>query len=118
MPAQLSKLHVRFIQTQQHFSLRCEASGLKEKLPLGQLYIKDSSHFYFANLSGGLQEGSEVELVFTEANDYLTSLHCSCNVKVIEKEGQEYEEALLFFQQDASTINQVLLLGVEATEES
>ncbi len=118
MPATLSKLHVRFIQTQQHFSLKCESSALKEKLPLGQLYIKNNGHFYFANLSGDLQENSEVELAFTEANDYLTSLHCRCDVKVIEKGSEEYEEALLFFQQDASTINQVLLLRVETTKET
>lgn len=117
MPAILSKLHVRFIQTQQHFSLKCKASGLNERLPSNQLYIKNNSHFYFANLSGDLQDGSSIELAFTEANDYLTSLQCRCDIKVIAKGSDEYEEALLFFHQDASTINQVLLLYVEATDE-
>ena len=118
MPATLSKLHVRFIQTQRHFSLKCESSGLKERLPLDQLYIKNNSHFYFANLSGDLQESSTIELAFTESNDYLSSLHCRCNVKVIEKGSEEYEEALLFFHQDASAINQMLLLRVETTEDN
>lgn len=118
MPATLSKLHVRFIQTQLHFSLKCKASGLTESLPLNQLYIKNNSHFYFANLSDDVQDGSSIELAFTEPNDYLRALQCRCSVKVIATESEEYEEALLFFHQDASAINQVLLLRVETTDEN
>ena len=117
MPAQLSKLHVRFIQTQKEFFIQCRVNSKNQKLPLDNLYIKDSSHFYYANQTDDLQDGSSINLSFKTSNDYLKSLRCEISVKVIERGNDEYEEALLFFHQDESMIKQVLLLSVESIEE-
>ena len=117
MPAQLSKLHVRFIQTQNSFILQRGENAKNEKLPLESLYIKNSSNFYFANQADDLQESSSISLSFKESNDYLKSLRCEISVIEIEKGSDEYEEALLFFHQDESTIKQVLLLTIKATED-
>ena len=117
MPAQLSKLHVRFIQTQKSFFLQRGENAKNEKLPLEHLYIKNSSNFYFANQSDGIQDGSSISLSFKEANDYLKSLRCEISVKVIEKGSDEYEEARLFFHQDEATIKQLLLLTIEVTDD-
>ena len=116
MPAQLSKLHVRFIQTQTSFSLQRGENAKNENLPLENLYIKNSSHFYFVNQGDGIQNGSSLNLSFKKSNDYLKSLRCVISVTIVEKGSDEYEEALLFFQQDESTIKQVLLLAIESIE--
>lgn len=117
MPAQLSKLHVRFIQTQKSFFLQRGENVKNEKLSLEHLYIKNSSNFYFANELDDIQDGSSISLSFKEENDYLKSLRCEISVKTIEKESDEYEEALLFFNQDESMIRQVLLLTIETTND-
>ena len=117
MPAQLSKLHVRFIQTQKSFFLQREENSKQHKFPLENLYIKNSSNFYFANQSDTIEDGVSINLSFKESNDYLKVLRCEISVAVIEKGSDEYEEALLFFHQDESTIKQVLLLSIQSTEE-
>ena len=117
MPTQLSKLHVRFIQTQKSFILQRDENAKNEKLPLENLYIKNNTNFYLINQADDIQENSSISLSFKEPNDYLKSLRCEINAKVIEKGSDEYEEALLFFHQDESTIRQVLLLTLQTTEE-
>ena len=117
MPAQLSKLHVRFIQTQESFFLQHGENAKQQKFPLENLYIKNSSNFYFANQSDTIEDGISINLSFKETNEYLKALRCEISVMVIEKESDEYEEALLFFHQDESTIKQVLLLNIQSTEE-
>ncbi|MGB5964044.1 MAG: hypothetical protein WBF77_03285 [Sulfurimonadaceae bacterium] len=117
MPAQLSKLHVRFIQTQKSFFIQRDENSKNEKLPLEHLYIKNNSNFYFANQSSDVQDGSDTTLSFKEANDYLKTLHCSVHAMVIEKGSDEYEEALLFFHEDESAIKQVLLLTIETIDD-
>jgi len=117
MPAQLSKLHVRFIQTQKSFFFQREQNSKYAKLPLDHLYIKNNGSFYLANQSDDLESTSSVNLTFKEANDYLTSLHCRVQIEIIEIGSDEYEEALLFFHVDESAIKQVLLLTVEAIDD-
>jgi len=117
MSAKLSKLHVRFIQTQKEFFLQRGENSKNNKLPLDNLYIKDSSHFYYANQTDDLQDNSSVNLSFKTSNDYLKSLRCEISVKIIESGSDEYEEALLFFHQDKSVIKQVLLFSIESLEE-
>lgn len=118
MPPQLSKLHVRFIQTQKSFFLQRSEESKPEKLALENLYIKNNNSFYFANQSDDIGDGTAISLSFKEANDYLSSLHCDVKVHVIDKQSDEYEEALLFFHQDAAAIKQVLLLHIEAIGQS
>ena len=117
MPAQLSKLHVRFIQTQMSFFLQRGENSKNEKIPLENLYIKNTSEFYLANQADGIQDGLSLNLSFKKSNEYLKSLRCVISVKVVEKGSDEYEEALLFFHQDESTIRQVLLLTIESIKE-
>lgn len=114
MASQLSKLHIRFIQTQRNFFLLREKQGKGEKFPLNQLYIRNSSSFYFVNLSDALQEEQEVSLLFKEANDYLRSLQCTVTVHDIQRSSDEYEEALLFFHVEPNKVKQLLLLTVDA----
>lgn len=118
MPSQLSKLHVRFIQTQKSFFLQRSKESQAEKLALENLYIKNNNSFYFANQSNDIEDGTVILLSFKEANDYLTSLLCDVKVEVIDQQSDEYEDALLFFHQDAAVIKQLLLLQIEATQQS
>lgn len=117
MPAQLSKLHVRFIQTQKSFFLIKSKDSDGDKLPLEQLYIKDNSSFYFVNLGDEIPQHT-FSLLFKESNDYLKNLRCNVAAKVIEKGSDEYEDALLFFHADASDVKQLLLLSVESISDS
>ena len=115
--AQLSKLQVRFIQTQKSFFLQNDNDSKNSKLPLDNLYIKDSNSFYFANQSDVLDDKSMLTLLFKEKNDYLSTFTCKTTAHVIENGSDEYEDALLFFHQDPETIKQVLLLTVEDVEQ-
>lgn len=114
---QLSKLQVRFIQTQKSFFLQNDQDSKNKKFPLNDLYIKDSNNFYFANQSDVLNNQSTLTLLFKEKNDYLSTFSCKVIVNVIENESDEYEDALLFFHQDPATVKQVLLLAIEDVEE-
>lgn len=116
MAPQLSKLHVRFIQTQKHFVLQRSADSNNETLPLRQLYIKSNSSFYFANFADHIDDGTIVHLSFKESNDYLSSLRCTLKAKCIERESDEYTEALLFFNVDASAVKELLLLTIETVD--
>ncbi len=116
MAQQLSKLHVRFIQMQKHFVLQRSADSNNETLPLQQLYIKSNSSFYLANFADDIDDGTIVQLSFKESNDYLSSLRCTLKTKCIERGSDEYKEALLFFNMDASAVKQLLLLTIETVE--
>jgi len=117
MPEQLSKLHVRFIQTQKSFFLIKNKGTNGDKLPLEQLYIKNNGSFYFINL--GDEIGQQIfTLLFKESNDYLKSLRCDVSANVIEKGSDEFEDALLFFHADASEVRQLLQLSIESISDS
>ena len=113
MASQLSKLHIRFIQTQKHFFMTKENQSKGEKLLLSQLYIKSSSSFYFVSFNGALQDGEQAELLFKEPNDYLKSLLCQVSTAVITPASDEYEDALLFFHVDPAQVKQLVLFTVE-----
>jgi len=113
MQAQLSKLYVRFIQTQKSFFLIPEEGTKGAKLPLEQLYIKDSSSFYFANLGEQIDEGQTLTLRFNESDDVLNSLECRVSARLIEKGSGEYEDALLFFHLAPSKVKELLCLTLE-----
>jgi hypothetical protein len=113
MSSQLSKLHIRYIQTQESFFLATQSKSKEEKIPLNRLYIKNSSSFYFVNLGDALQDGQEATLLFKEANGYLKSLRCAVTVHDILSSGDEYNDALLFFHIEPGKVKQLLLLTVD-----
>lgn len=115
MPAELSKLHVRYIQTQKSFSLL--RGEIKQKLPLSQLYVKDNGHFYLLLQNNRLQEES-VRIRFSEPTDALKSLTCDVSVQEIESSSEAYEDALLFFHLGTSELKQLLLLSIDALSEN
>ena len=117
MPAQLSKLHVRFIQTQNNFKFQVDKGSQKESISLENLYIKNSSSFYFINTKSELVNSSNAILTFNEKNDYLAQLECQCELTIIEDGSDDYEEGLLFFQQDQNSIKQLVLLTIKSIKE-
>ena len=118
MASPLSKLHIRFIQTQKNFFLTGEDQSRGEKLPLGQLYIKNNNSFYFVNVNAALQDGQQAELLFKEANDYLKSLQCQVSTAIIAPSSDEYEDALLFFHVDPAQVKQLVLFTVETLKDN
>jgi len=115
MSIQLSKLHVRFIQTQKNFHLQT-ADTKTQKLPISQLYIKDNIHLYLINKSEAIKEENTLNLSFKEATPALNTLSCEFSVQEIQKESEGYEDALLFFNTDADEVNQLLLLSIKAID--
>ena len=115
MSTSLSKLYVRFIQTQQTFTL--ESKQQKQKYSSSTLYIKDNSSFYLINNEESLSSGENATLNFSEKNDYLKALKCKIETTLLEVGGTEYETALLFFNVEPRTVKQVLLLKIVTIEE-
>ena len=115
MSTSLTKLYVRFIQTQQTFTL--EHNKQKQKFSSSSLYIKDNTSFYLINNEITLTSGEKVALSFTEKNDYLKSLKCKVETTLLETGSDEFETALLFFNMEPRTVKQVLLLKMVAIEE-
>ena len=115
MSTSLTKLYVRFIQTQQTFTL--ESKQQKQKYSTSALYIKDNSSFYLVNNEGSLSSGEKMTLNFSEKNDYLKGLKCKVETTLLESGSTEYETALLFFNVEPRTVKQVLLLKIVAIEE-
>ena len=115
MSTSLTKLYVRFIQTQTKFSL------LHNKQPhpfeSRSLYIKDNTSFYLINNEVTLSSGDKVTLSFNTANDYLKSMKCKVETTVLEEASDEKETALLFFNMEPRTVKQILLLTIVAIEE-
>jgi len=117
MSVQLSKLHVRFIQSQKNFSLLRGEEKKQEKLPLSQLYVKDNSNFYLIIQNQSLQESENITICFDEATHALNTLECTVTKKEIIQGSEEYEDALLFFNTDISKIKQVFALHIDALDE-
>ncbi|MDA3946280.1 MAG: hypothetical protein PF439_06335 [Helicobacteraceae bacterium] len=113
MQAQLSKLHVRFIQTQKSFSLLKDDNSQGDVLAHEQLYIKNNSSFYFINKGDLIQDEKAITLLFKEPNDYLNTLRCEVSAVTIEKGSDMYDDALLFFHVDEADVKQLLLLSTE-----
>lgn len=116
MQQQLSKLHVRFIQTQKSFFLTTDENTKGDRHALSRLYIKDSSSFYFVNEGKEIQDGQTRVLLFKESNDFLDTLACKVSARIIDKSAAEHEDALLFFHLDASEAGQILHLSVESID--
>ena len=114
MSTSLTKLYVRFIQTQQTFTL--EHNKQKQKFSSSTLYIKDNTNFYLINNEVALSSGDKVTLTFNTANDYLKSLKCKVETTVLEEGSDEQETALLFFNMEPRTVKQILLLKIVAQE--
>lgn len=115
MSAQLSKLHVRFIQSQKNFYLLQGDS--QQKLPLSQLYVKDNNFFYFINTSEAIQENQNISILFKEKTHALQTLECSVNKKEILAGSEEFEDALLFFNEEESKVSQLFLLEVSSLKQ-
>ncbi len=97
----LSKMHVRFIQSQKEFGFN------QHKSPICNLYIKDQQTLYFFNTHSPL-ETDTLTLAFNEATPALNSLTLNVSVQRLTKGSEEYDDALLFF--NASTQPTELLL--------
>lgn len=118
MSAQLSKLHVRFIQSQKNFYLLREKESKGEKLPITQLYVKDNHHLYLVNQSDLIAEDQNISILFKEATDALNTLECTLSVDDIKKGSEDYEDALLFFNVDTDKVKQVLLLTIQTLNDN
>lgn len=112
MSTQLSKLHVRFIQTQKNFYL-FKGEGTKgEKLPLSQLYVKDNNNFYLINQNSPISE-DQVTLTFKEPTPALNTLTCKVSSQEMPNGSEEHEDALLFFNAEPQDVKQLLLLTIQ-----
>lgn len=99
----LSKLHVRFIQSQKDFTIGSQT------LPINQLYVKDMNTFYLALSNENNLQPNET-LSFNAPTPALNSLKCVCDVAALATEAQE--EALLFFQLKASKVWQLNIISL------
>jgi hypothetical protein len=117
MSAQLSKLHVRFIQSQKNFFLITDTGSKQEKLPISQLYVKDNSSFYLINEGKPLNEDEKLSIFFKEETHALKELQCDVTKQEIAHGSEEFEDALLFFNVDTSKIKQLFLLQINSLDE-
>jgi len=113
MSAQLSKLHVRYIQTQKYFYLSTGENTKNEQLSIAQLYVKDNDHFYLINNAQPIEETQNLNIDFKEPTPALDKLSCSLSSQNIPKESEEFEDALLFFNEEAENVTQILLLTIQ-----
>jgi len=118
MSAQLSKLHVRFIQSQKNFLLLTNDDAKGETLPISQIYVKDNSSFYLLNLGDPISNEQTLRILFKESTSALNTLECTVNIQTIEKESETYEDALLFFHVDTSKVTQLLLLNIQTVKDN
>ena len=102
----LSKMHVRFIQSQNSFFYN------GNKAPITQIYIKDNTHLYFLNTNKTLTEQS-LTLNFNEATPALTALKLTLDIERLSPESDEYEDALLFFNVSSKPTELLLLSLVD-----
>ena len=116
MSQALSKLQVRYIQSQKQFTLNVEGENKARRLPIGQLYVKDKEHFYLINVDEPLDAKQEMVLLCKEPDVAIKSLECKLGAKEIEKANSKYEEALLFFHIDAKKVKQLLLLSIKTID--
>ena len=118
MATQLSKLHVRFIQSQKSFLLLIGKDKKGQKLPLSQLYIKDNDSFYLIFETKTLTDKEPLEIHFNEATHALKTLTCTVTSQEIVQETEEYEDALLFFNVDTSKVKQLFQLHITEIKET
>ncbi len=59
-----------------------------------------------------IQDGSTLSLIFKEATPALNTLRSTARVQVLDKESEDYEDALMFFNTDPHEVKQVLLLNI------
>ena len=104
----LSKLHIRFIQSQESFLLNSTDNRHK----LDHLYIKDSQHFYLL-LDAPLSTES-VTLKFTQGTDFLRNLNCEVSATLLDNNSETFKEAALFFPFKSSQIKHLALLTINA----
>jgi len=118
MSAQLSKLHVRFIQSQKDFLLITNDDTKGQTLPVSQIYVKDNSSFYFLNQNNPIPDEQKLRILFKESTSALNTLECTLNIQTVEKGSETYEDALLFFHVDTSKVTQLLLLTIQALKDN
>jgi len=114
----LSKLHVRFIQSQNNFYLISGNENKETQLPIAQLYVKDTSNFYLILKDKTLDANSELSINFKEKTPALNTLSCKFDATILENASEEHEDALLFFNVDESEVKQVLLLSLQSLTDS
>lgn len=117
MSAQLSKLHVRFIQSQKNFLLLTKDNTKGETLPVSQIYVKDNSSFYLLNQSNLIPDEQTLRILFKESTSALNTLECTVNIQTIEQGSETYEDALLFFHADTDKVTQLLLLNIQTVKD-
>lgn len=117
MSMQLSKLHVRFIQSQKNLFLLTDTGNKEVKLPISQLYVKDNSSFYLINEGKVLNEDEKISILFNEETHALKSLQCDVIKQEVPHGSEEYEDALLFFNVDTSKVKQLFLLHINSLDE-
>ena len=117
MSTQLSKLHVRFIQSQKNFSLRKDTDQDFQKLPLSHLYIKDNTHFYLITDKQTYTDKETIHISFSESTNALEKLTCTLSLQEVPQGSEEYEDALLFFSTDTSKVKQLFLAHITEIED-
>ena len=114
----LSKLHVRFIQSQKNFYLIQADETKGKELPLTQLYVKDPDHLHLVIKEEALISQTELSLAFKEKTPALNTLTCRFKVTQLEEGSEAYEDALLFFSVDEKEVKQLLLLTLSSLSDS
>lgn len=117
MSAQLSKLHVRFIQSQKNFFLFVNDDTKGKKLPIAQIYVKNNNSLYFANLDDTIADSQTLRILFKESTDSLNTLECTLDIQTIDNQSEAYEDALLFFNVDTDKVTQLLLLNIQTLKD-
>lgn len=114
----LSKLHVRFIQSQTNFYLQADSDAKALKLPISQLYVKDTNNFYLVLMDTLSFKEDSLALSFKEKTPALNTLECTFTLTQLSNDSEDYEDALLFFNVDESKVKQVLLLSLADLKDS
>jgi len=114
----LSKLHVRFIQSQTNFYLQTNPDTKALKLPLSQLYVKDTSNFYLVLMEETSLKQDTLSISFKEKTPALNTLECQFTFNELSNTSEDYEDALLFFHVDEQSVKQILLLSLDSLKDS
>jgi len=114
----LSKLHVRFIQSQKNFYLSQDDTIKEQKLPIAQLYVKDTSSFYLVITNEPLSQTDKLIIDFKEKTPALNTLKCHFKTTELTNDSEEYEDALLFFNVNEEDIKQVLFLELASLSDA
>lgn len=114
----LSKLHVRYIQSQENFYLQANADEKSLKLPISQLYVKDTNNFYLVLMQESSFKQDTLSISFKEKTPALNTLECQFTLTELSNTSEDYEDALLFFNVDEQRVKQVLLLSLDSLKDS